>query len=216
MADTVLRYRGTENEKIESLGPEKDEVLRADASSQGTKKDIREVEPIALGTSKSEPSGLQALPSELDEAVSIKYSMKDRPPFDTERRTYVFEDLPSHGKDQNSFKPKFEYKKYDNRKNVAKGLVDATLLQFMFANVKSLLKNHGTDKEHPLFSYLLPTVIFAIFLQVFIGLLFLYIGTFDIDNEEEQEKAMTLNDFATGLMVVMTVLNTGISAFMEF
>ena len=62
---------------------------------------------------------------------------------------------------------KFDNNKYNSRKTLAKGLLDVALLPNNLSNLKQLIKHQGTDRQHPLFEWMVGGLIISVCLQVF-------------------------------------------------
>lgn len=111
---------------------------------------------------------------------------------------------------------RFDNNKYNTRKTLAKGLLDVALLTNNISHLKQLLKYQGTDKQHPLFEWVVGGLLCSVCLQVVIAFILFLVGNKDVNKEEDQESAMEWNDILTGLVLVQTVLNVTITQFMDF
>ena len=61
---------------------------------------------------------------------------------------------------------RFDNNKYNNRKTLANGMLDVALLSSNINNLKRLLRDQGTDAQHPLFEWVMGGLILSVGLQV--------------------------------------------------
>ena len=61
---------------------------------------------------------------------------------------------------------RFDNNKYNTRKALAKGLLDVALLSSNINNLKRLLRDQGTDAQHPLFEWVMGGLLLSVCLQV--------------------------------------------------
>jgi len=111
---------------------------------------------------------------------------------------------------------RFDNNKYNTRKTLAKGLLDVALLSSNINNLKRLLRDQGTDAQHPLFEWVMGGLLLSVCLQVLIAFILLFIGNKDVNKEEDQDSAMQWNDILTGFVLVQTIVNVTVTQFMDF
>jgi len=111
---------------------------------------------------------------------------------------------------------RFDNNKYNTRKTLAKGLLDVALLSSNINNLKRLLRDQGTDAQHPLFEWVMGGLILSVGLQIVIAFILLLIGNKDVNKEEDQDSAMQWNDILTGFVLVQTIVNVTVTQFMDF
>merc|ERR1712150_17627 len=100
--------------------------------------------------------------------------------------------------------------RYSTKKTVAKGMLDIALLTTNASQLKYLLQ---VGDGHGFYAVVLGLVIASILLQVLVGILFLILGGLDINDQEHQNTANILNNTATIVVFIITLLNVVISGF---
>merc|ERR1712077_89676 len=92
--------------------------------------------------------------------------------------------------------------RYATKKTIAQGMLDVALLTANASQLKYVLQL-GEDK-HDFYYLMLALIILSIVLQAIVGILFLVIGGFNINEEPNEKVADILNDIITVLVFVIT------------
>merc|ERR1712037_463365 len=109
--------------------------------------------------------------------------------------------------------------RYATKKTVAQGMLDIALLTTNASQLKYLLQ---VGDGHGFYAVVLGLVIGSILLQVpsyqpclvvLVGILFLILGGLDINDADHQKTANILNNTATVVVFLITLLNVVISGF---
>lgn len=101
--------------------------------------------------------------------------------------------------------------KYATRKTLAQGLLDVSLLMANASQLKAVIEvgEHGQQ-----FYYALLVLIgVSIVIQVVVGIVLIVLGGMELKTAEEKKRAHVLNNVSVGLIMVVTVINTFITAF---
>merc|ERR1712109_560 len=101
--------------------------------------------------------------------------------------------------------------RYATKKTIAQGMLDVALLTANASQLKYVLQL-GEDK-HDFYYLMLALIILSIILQAIVGILFLVIGGFNINEEPIEKVANILNDIITVLVFIITVINVIINGF---
>merc|ERR1712130_274658 len=100
--------------------------------------------------------------------------------------------------------------RYATKKTVSQGMLDIALLTTNASQLKYLLQ---VGDGHGFYAVVLGLVIGSILLQVLVGVLFLILGGLDINDPDHQKTADILNNTATVVVFLITILNVVISGF---
>ncbi|XP_035662534.1 uncharacterized protein LOC118406553 isoform X1 [Branchiostoma floridae] len=101
---------------------------------------------------------------------------------------------------------------YAQKKTMAQGFMDMALLTANAAQMK-LVMVEGHDGRIPFFDFIMALLGLSIAFQIVVGALLLYKSQYNIEQHNEQHRADRANNWATGLVMLITVLNVFISAF---
>ncbi|XP_066264855.1 uncharacterized protein [Branchiostoma lanceolatum] len=101
---------------------------------------------------------------------------------------------------------------YAQKKTMAQGFMDMALLTANAAQMK-LIMVEGNDGRIPFFDFIMALLGMSIAFQIVVGALLLYKSQYNIEQHSEQHRADRANNWATGLVMLITVLNVFISAF---
>ncbi|XP_035660004.1 uncharacterized protein LOC118404777 [Branchiostoma floridae] len=108
-------------------------------------------------------------------------------------------------------KPPIQMNAFAQKKTLAQGLMDIALLTANASQMKLVL-TEGPDRV--LFYHFLVTMLsLSVICQCFVGFLLLYKSRLNIEDEHEQHAADTANNWATALVMVITIINVFISSF---
>ncbi|CAH1248221.1 NINJ1, partial [Branchiostoma lanceolatum] len=108
-------------------------------------------------------------------------------------------------------KPPIQMNAFAQKKTLAQGLMDIALLTANASQMKLVL-TEGPDRV--LFYHFLMTMLsLSVICQCFVGFLLLYKARLNIEDEHEQHAADTANNWATALVMVITIINVFISSF---
>ncbi|XP_022244274.1 ninjurin-2-like [Limulus polyphemus] len=140
------------------------------------------------------------------------------PPAEGPRQAFSSNSEPVATED-NGNKPQVESQKsgrlldhnaYATKKTVGQGMLDIALLTTNVSQLKYLLQ---VGKKHEFYYLLITLVSVSIFLQIFVGALFIIIARMNVNEEKSQGKANILNNIITGAVSVITAINIVSSAF---
>merc|ERR1712156_648431 len=101
--------------------------------------------------------------------------------------------------------------RYATKKTIAQGMLDVALLTANASQLKYVLQL-GEDR-HDFYHLMLALIILSIVLQAIVGILFLVIGGFNINEEPKEKVADILNDIITVLVFIITLINVIINGF---
>ncbi|XP_035662535.1 ninjurin-1-like isoform X2 [Branchiostoma floridae] len=101
---------------------------------------------------------------------------------------------------------------YAQKKTMAQGFMDMALLTANAAQMK-LVMVEGHDGRIPFFDFIMALLGLSIAFQIVVGALLLYKSQYNIEQHNEQHRADRANNWATGLVMIVTILNVFISAF---
>ncbi|NXC43545.1 NINJ1 protein, partial [Penelope pileata] len=99
---------------------------------------------------------------------------------------------------------------YANKKSAAESMLDVALLMANASQLKAVME------QGPSFSFYLPLIILislSLTLQVFVGVLLIFLVKYDLNNPAKHGKLDFLNNLATGLVFIIVVVNIFITAF---
>lgn len=99
---------------------------------------------------------------------------------------------------------------YANKKSVAESMLDVALLMANASQLKAVID------QGPSFSFFLPMVVLisiSLALQIFVGVLLIFLVKYDLNNPAKHAKLDFLNNLATGLVFIIVVVNIFITAF---
>ncbi|XP_066265957.1 ninjurin-1-like [Branchiostoma lanceolatum] len=106
------------------------------------------------------------------------------------------------GMDKNSF---------THKKTMAQGFMDMALITANVAQLKLVI--YGGSDAIFLYEFVMFLLVCSIIVQIFVGILLLIKSRYSIENPEHHKHAEMANNWATGLVMIVTVLNVFISAF---
>ncbi|KAI8488807.1 Ninjurin 2 [Branchiostoma belcheri] len=101
---------------------------------------------------------------------------------------------------------------YAQKKTMAQGFMDMALLTANAAQLK-LIMVEGHDGRIPFFDFIVALLGLSIAFQIVVGVLLLFKSQYNIEQHHDQHRADRANNWATGLVMLITVLNVFISAF---
>ncbi|XP_019632901.1 PREDICTED: uncharacterized protein LOC109476406 [Branchiostoma belcheri] len=108
-------------------------------------------------------------------------------------------------------KPPIQMNAFAQKKTLAQGLMDIALLTANASQMKLVL-TEGPDRV--LFYHFLMTMLcLSVICQCFVGFLLLYKARLNIEDEHEQHAADKANNWATALVMLITIINVFISSF---
>ncbi|XP_065081783.1 ninjurin-2 isoform X1 [Ochlerotatus camptorhynchus] len=104
--------------------------------------------------------------------------------------------------------------RYATKKTIAQGMLDIALLTANASQLKYILQ---VGEKHEFYTLMLVLISISIILQLIVGILFVIIGSLNINHKHEQMAAIVINDIIVVLIFIISLMNVIISAFgMEY
>ncbi|XP_049286641.1 ninjurin-2 isoform X1 [Anopheles funestus] len=100
--------------------------------------------------------------------------------------------------------------RYATKKTIAQGMLDIALLTANASQLKYILQ---VGEKHEFYGLMLTLISISIILQMFVGILFVVIGSLNINRKPDQTAAIVLNDVILVLIFVISLINVIISGF---
>ncbi|XP_030371073.1 ninjurin-2 isoform X3 [Scaptodrosophila lebanonensis] len=100
--------------------------------------------------------------------------------------------------------------RYATKKTIAQGMLDIALLTANASQLKYILH---VGKQHQFYTLMLTLISLSIVLQILVGILFVVIGSLNINKRKDQAAANILNDIILAMVFVISVVNIIISGF---
>ncbi|KAH8382700.1 hypothetical protein KR009_004869, partial [Drosophila setifemur] len=100
--------------------------------------------------------------------------------------------------------------RYATKKTIAQGMLDIALLTANASQLKYILQ---VGEQHQFYKLMLILISLSIVLQLLVGILFVVIGSLNINKEKDQTAAVILNDVILVVVFVISVVNVIISGF---
>ncbi|KAG4070675.1 hypothetical protein HA402_013595 [Bradysia odoriphaga] len=104
--------------------------------------------------------------------------------------------------------------RYATKKTIAQGMLDIALLTANASQLKYILQ---VGHKHEFYTLMLTLISVSIIMQMIVGLLFIVIGSLNINRKKDQTAAIILNDIILVLIFTISLVNVIISGFgMEY
>ncbi|XP_013107120.1 ninjurin-1 isoform X2 [Stomoxys calcitrans] len=100
--------------------------------------------------------------------------------------------------------------RYATKKTIAQGMLDIALLTANASQLKYILQ---VGEQHQFYKLMLILISLSIILQLLVGILFVIIGSLNINRKQDQTAAIILNDIIMVIVFVISVINVVISGF---
>ncbi|XP_062565254.1 ninjurin-2 isoform X1 [Armigeres subalbatus] len=100
--------------------------------------------------------------------------------------------------------------RYATKKTIAQGMLDIALLTANASQLKYILQ---VGEKHEFYTLMLTLISISIILQLVVGILFVVIGSLNINRKKEQTAAIVLNDIIVVLIFLISLMNVIISGF---
>ncbi|XP_017845909.1 ninjurin-2 isoform X1 [Drosophila busckii] len=100
--------------------------------------------------------------------------------------------------------------RYATKKTIAQGMLDIALLTANASQLKYILQ---VGEQHQFYKLMLILISLSIVLQLMVGILFVAIGSLNINKQQDQTAAIILNDVILVVVFVISVVNVIISGF---
>merc|ERR1711997_1036520 len=146
----------------------------------------------------------------MDEIPVFSRDTHDQIAFQDQRRMANNAVSPSYN-NQPTRKRGLDVNRYATKKTIAQGMLDIALLTANASQLKYVLQLG--EERHDFYHLMLALIILSIVLQAIVGILFLVIGGFNINEEPKEKVADILNDIITVLVFIITLINVVINGF---
>ncbi|XP_036229812.1 ninjurin-1 isoform X4 [Bactrocera oleae] len=100
--------------------------------------------------------------------------------------------------------------RYATKKTIAQGMLDIALLTANASQLKYILQ---VGDQHQFYKLMLIMISLSIILQLLVGILFVVIGSLNINRQKDQVAAVIINDIILVIIFVISVINVIISGF---
>ncbi|KAH8407319.1 hypothetical protein KR215_002633, partial [Drosophila sulfurigaster] len=100
--------------------------------------------------------------------------------------------------------------RYATKKTIAQGMLDIALLTANASQLKYILQ---VGEQHQFYKLMLILISLSIVLQLLVGILFVVIGSLNINKQHDQTAAIILNDVILVVIFIISVVNVIISGF---
>ncbi|XP_054747561.1 ninjurin-A isoform X1 [Anastrepha obliqua] len=100
--------------------------------------------------------------------------------------------------------------RYATKKTIAQGMLDIALLTANASQLKYVLQ---VGEQHQFYKLMLVMISLSIILQLLVGILFVIIGSLNINHQNDQKAAIIINDIILVVIFVISVINVIISGF---
>ncbi|XP_016927353.1 ninjurin-1 isoform X6 [Drosophila suzukii] len=100
--------------------------------------------------------------------------------------------------------------RYATKKTIAQGMLDIALLTANASQLKYILQ---VGEQHQFYKLMLILISLSIVMQLLVGILFVVIGSLNINREQDQTAAVILNDVILVVVFIISVVNVIISGF---
>ncbi|KAI9580098.1 hypothetical protein GQX74_000886 [Glossina fuscipes] len=91
--------------------------------------------------------------------------------------------------------------RYATKKTIAQGMLDIALLTANASQLKYILQ---VGEQHQFYKVMLILISLSIVLQLLVGILFVIIGSLNINRKNDQTAAVILNDVIIGVLLMIT------------
>ncbi|XP_039496059.1 ninjurin-1 isoform X1 [Drosophila santomea] len=100
--------------------------------------------------------------------------------------------------------------RYATKKTIAQGMLDIALLTANASQLKYILQ---VGEQHQFYKLMLILISLSIVMQLLVGILFVVIGSLNINRQQDQTAAVILNDVILVVVFIISVVNVIISGF---
>ncbi|KAL5276461.1 hypothetical protein ACFFRR_001968 [Megaselia abdita] len=100
--------------------------------------------------------------------------------------------------------------RYATKKTIAQGMLDIALLTANASQLKYILQ---IGERHEFYRLILTLISLSIILQIIVGVLFVVIGSLNLNRKKDQFAAMVINDIILAIVFVISVTNVIVSGF---
>ncbi|XP_037924828.1 ninjurin-2 isoform X2 [Hermetia illucens] len=100
--------------------------------------------------------------------------------------------------------------RYATKKTIAQGMLDIALLTANASQLKYILQ---VGERHEFYKLMLILISSSIVLQLIVGILFVVIGSLNINRKKDQTAAVYLNDIILVMVFLISLVNVIISGF---
>ncbi|XP_055389627.1 ninjurin-2 isoform X2 [Condylostylus longicornis] len=114
------------------------------------------------------------------------------------------------GEQNNEGMKAIDANRYATKKTIAQGMLDIALLTANASQLKYILQ---VGERHDFYKLMLGLISTSIILQLLVGVLFVIIGSLNINRKAEQAASIILNDVILIFVFVISVVNVIISGF---
>ncbi|CAM1322436.1 Uncharacterised protein g8101 [Pycnogonum litorale] len=130
--------------------------------------------------------------------------------FEVEVEPPLLSDRDSTNASRRKFRSPLDINIYATKKTVAQGMLDIALLTANASQLKYVLREGYTHEYYLLNLSLLGT---SIFLQLLVGMLLIVKGRYNLNIEDQQDKADSINNVTVVCIFLITVVNVVLSSF---
>uniref|UniRef100_A0A1B0GJW6 Uncharacterized protein n=1 Tax=Lutzomyia longipalpis TaxID=7200 RepID=A0A1B0GJW6_LUTLO len=96
--------------------------------------------------------------------------------------------------------------RYATKKTIAQGMLDIALLTANASQLKYILQ---VGQKHEFYTLMLTLISISICLQLIVGILFIVIGSLNINRHKDQNAAVILNDVSAAIIAVVLITLNG-------
>nr|XP_006814841.1 PREDICTED: ninjurin-1-like [Saccoglossus kowalevskii] len=114
---------------------------------------------------------------------------------------------------QYSLLKKFNANTYASKKTVTQGMLDIALLTANTSYLNLLCQQYNSGNQPNFFWFLVTLLALSITFQLMTAILLFFKLRYNINKDEQQQRADLFNNIATLLVIVITVLNVFIASF---
>ncbi|XP_055642868.1 ninjurin-2 isoform X1 [Toxorhynchites rutilus septentrionalis] len=114
------------------------------------------------------------------------------------------------GSDSDRVLKSMDANRYATKKTIAQGMLDIALLTANASQLKYILQ---VGEKHEFYTLMLVLISISIILQLIVGVLFVIIGSLNINRKPDQTAAIIINDVILVLIFLISLINVIISGF---